>query len=122
MVFAALVLPTCGCSNSGPTPVAVAGNVLLDGSPMADGTIYFQPGDGGVPVPGKVLKGRYSLQALPGEYRVAIQQDRDTGTKNIYGEPQMESMVAARYNVETILKAKVTADGAGEHHFEVHSK
>lgn len=121
VVHVAIVGLACGCSEAGPKPVAVSGNILFDNKPMTDGVIYFQPANGGVPVPGKIEHGRYSLQALPGEYRVVIQQDRDSGTKNVYGQPQMKSMVAPRYNVESVLKATVNAEGANKHSFEVHS-
>lgn len=117
-----IVLLGSGCSDPAPKSVSVTGKVLLDGKPMSDGEVYFLPTDGRVPVQAKIVDGRFSLQPLPGEYRVSIQQERDSGTKNMYGDPQMISTIPSRYNTETTLKATVTPDGPKEFEFEVHSK
>ena len=118
----ALIAFGCGGTPSGPTPLAVTGKILRDGKPMTDGTIYFQSADGKVPLRSLVVDGSYTLQAPPGEYRVAIQQERDSGTKNMYGDPQMMSTVAARYNTETTLKATVTEAGPQTFDFAVQSQ
>ena len=111
-----------GCTDPAPKPVSVTGKILLDGKPMSDGVVYFLPTDGRVPVQTKIADGRFSLQPLPGEYRVSIQQERDSGTKNMYGDPQMISTIPARYNSETTLKATVTQGGPTEFEFEVQSQ
>lgn len=122
LVILGLALMATGCGGSAPPPIAVTGKVLFDGKPMSDGDIYFHPTDGRVPVQSKILDGRYTIKPSPGEYRVAIQQERDSGTKNMYGDPQMTSTVAPRYNSDTGLNATVTADGPNAFDFEVHSR
>jgi hypothetical protein len=121
-VLLAIVLFAAGCGSAGPSPVKVTGQVLLDGNPMPDGDIYFQPDDGRVPVSSKIVEGRYSVQPLPCVYRVLIHQQRDSGKKNMYGKPQMKSTIPARYNVDTELKATVTKDGPNEFNFEILSQ
>ncbi len=121
LVGCVFLLAGCG-KPATPTPVEITGKVLLDGKPMSDGDIYFQPTDGRVPVQAKIASGSYSLKPLPGEYRVSIQQERDSGEKNMYGDPQMMSTVARRFNTETILKANVTSDGPTTFDFEVQSR
>jgi hypothetical protein len=118
----AILLFTAGCGDAGPSPVKITGKVLLDGQPMSDGDIYFQSNDGRPPTQTKVEAGDYSLQALPGEYRVMVHQYRDSGKKNVYGKPQMESTIPPRYNVDSELKATVTKDGPNEFKFEVQLK
>jgi hypothetical protein len=121
-VLVAIVFFAAGCGSAGPIPVKISGKVLLDGQPMSDGDIYFEAGDGRVPVQTKISDGRYSLPPLPGEYRVLTHQYRDSGTKNMYGKPQMESTIPSRYNVDTELKATVTKDGPHEFNFEILSE
>ena len=122
-MLVAITLFTIGCGQpAGPAPIAVSGKIKLDGKPMSDGDIYFQPTDGRVPVRAKILDGIYAIQAPPGEYRVSIQQERDSGTKNMYGDPQMNSTIPARFNTETTLKAIVAADGPKTFDFEVESR
>jgi hypothetical protein len=120
--FLIAILLTAGCSPAEPKPVKITGKVVLDKEPMAAGDIYFQPGDGRVPVQTKIVRGEYSLAAPPGEYRVVINQYRDSGKKNAYGDPQMESTIPQRYNVNTELKATVSADGPTEFNFEIESR
>jgi hypothetical protein len=121
-VLLAVVFFAVGCGSAGPSPVKITGKVLLDGQPMPDGDIYFQADDGRVPVSSKIVQGSYSVQPLPGVYRVLIHQQRDSGKKNMYGEPQMKSTIPRRYNVDTELKATVTKDGPFEFNFEVLSE
>ena len=118
-----IAVGTFGCGGeTGPKPANVTGQVLLDGKAMADGMIYFEAKDGRPPVSTKIVDGQYALKPTPGEYRVAIQQFRDTGAKNVYGDPQMESAIPARYNVESELKATVTAEGPNQFDFAVLSR
>jgi hypothetical protein len=122
IIFLVFVLLAAGCTGGSPLPVKVTGTVLLDGNPMSDGDIYFHPTDGRPPVQTKISEGQYALETLPGEYRVMIQQYRDSGTKNVYGDPQMKSTIPARYNVNSDLKATVTQEGSNEFNFPVQSR
>jgi hypothetical protein len=67
-----------GCGASDPLGRrAVSGTVTLDGTPLADGTISFQPTEQGATSSGAVISaGKYSIdrdRGLPhGKYRVVI--------------------------------------------------
>jgi hypothetical protein len=118
----AILLCAIGCGSAEPIPVKITGKVMLDGKAMSDGDIYLQADDGRPPVQTKIIDGGYSLQPRPGEYRVLIHQFRDSGTKNVYGKPQMTSTIPARFNADTELRATVTSDGPTEFNFEILSR
>lgn len=122
ITFPLLLFCLTACNVAPPPPVEVTGAVLQDGKAMSDGFIYFQPNDAKPPIREKIEAGRYSLKCAPGEYRVGIQQERDTGKKNMYGEPQMDSTIKAAYNTETTLTAKVKQEGPNVFDFKVESK
>ena len=122
LVLLVIALAAAGCTDPAPSPVDVAGKILLDSKPMPDGDIYFQPTDGAVPLQTKISDGHYSLKTRPGEYRVMINQYRDHGKKNAYGKPQMDSTVPARYNVDSKLTATVSANSPNAIDFNIESK
>jgi len=77
---ACLVLVASGCGGSKPATAPVSGTVLLDGKPVADAAVLFEPAEGGVPARGSTdATGQFTLStfargdgALPGRHRVAI--------------------------------------------------
>ncbi len=76
-----------GCSNNGPKRAAVAGEVLVDKVPLAEGTINFLPTEGNEgPSAGIAVKdGKYSIPlkdgAVVGKNLVRITGFRKTGRK-----------------------------------------
>ena len=83
--FLALLTLVAGCSR-GPELVPVAGVVALDGQPVADAGVVFQPvGSGPIAAATTDGKGRYRLismnrpGAMPGLYRVTIAKKETTG-------------------------------------------
>jgi len=86
LAFFRLVFPAClmlvanGCGGSKPATAPVSGTVLLDGKPVADAAVLFEPAEGGVPARGSTdSTGQFSLStftrgdgAVPGRHRVAI--------------------------------------------------
>ena len=74
-----------GCSR-GPELLPVAGVVALDGKPVADAGVLFQPVDGG-PIAGATTDGNGKFQltsmnrpgAMAGPYRVTITKKETTG-------------------------------------------
>lgn len=82
LALAALVLalPAAGCGKAKPATAPVTGRVLLDGKPVADAAVMFEPVDGGVPARGSTRgDGGFTLStfarddgALVGRHRVSI--------------------------------------------------
>jgi hypothetical protein len=74
-----------GCSRSGPAVEFVAGEVLLDGSPLADANIGFSPADG----PGL---GAFGRTDATGKYRLTTAQ----GGQQLGGAPVGSYIVTVR--------------------------
>ena len=69
-----------GCGSAGPDLVPVSGTVTLDGKPLANAHVTFEPHNGASSIAMTNSQGEYSLVfpgnrvgALPGEHRVTIQ-------------------------------------------------
>lgn len=79
-VVALVILTPPGCGPKKPATAPVAGRVLLDGKPVADAAVLFQPVDGGVPARGGTdAEGRFRLStfarddgAIVGRHRVVV--------------------------------------------------
>lgn len=79
-VLALAILAPAGCGRKKPATAPVAGRVLLDGKPVADAAVLFQPVDGGVPARGGTdAEGRFRLStfarddgAIVGRHRVVV--------------------------------------------------
>jgi hypothetical protein len=79
LLFAAL-----GCGGS----TTVNGEVQIDGTPVENGTITFEPADGKGPVVGgPITHGHYEVTGLPGKKNVLITSSRSTGKKVPAGPP-----------------------------------
>lgn len=130
----AMVLATAGCggaSTGGRLPIS--GEVLLDGQPLDEGAIHFEPSveekvkmDAG----GVIKNGKYSLTAEhglpPGKYIVSITssaKDTRTADEIMKGGPDAEGpkqRIDAKYNAQTTLTAEVKP-GANKFDFKVES-
>ena len=127
-IFVAAVATSCvaatailGCADrSGP--YAIAGTVTLDGRPVPQGQIVFDPqGDGKMSV-GVVRAGKFSIAAergpTPGTYIVRITAERPTGQKvkpSSYAADQTpqdvyEQYIPANYNTASELNVEMGAD------------
>jgi hypothetical protein len=87
ILCAAVALAAAGCGNG---LVAVAGTVTLDGKPVDEGSVSFQPADGAGPSGGGTVKdGRFELATglKPGAYKVAVRAGLKTGRKIPTGPP-----------------------------------
>lgn len=86
VAFGLLLALIAGCGQSGPELAPAQGVVLLDGQPVPDAAVTFQPVDGG-PVASGVTNahGQFKLQtnnrpgALVGEHRVTIVKQEMSG-------------------------------------------
>lgn len=106
VLFLGLVLAGC---DSGVKRVAVVGNVMLDGEPVAEGNIVFLPGDADSGGDGaRIVDGEYRCEVTPGAKRIRITADRRVpGPNDRTGMPRHEQYIPARYNRATTLKASI---------------
>jgi hypothetical protein len=124
-----LLLGVVGCGGSA---VPVSGRVTLDGKPIADATVTFQPADSGKPGTGSAGKtdanGQFTLQlvgmnrpgALIGKHRISITalgntEADDSGKKT-------RDQVPAWYNTQSTLTFEVPSGGTDKANFELSSK
>lgn len=116
-----------GCGGGHET-VPVIGTVRLDGKPLVDARVSFQPkatSSGDLPGPGSMATtdadGNYELKlpdgtagAVRGTHVVSIstlrQEETEEGIQTL-----AEERVPERYNIETTLEREVTVDGGGIH-------
>jgi hypothetical protein len=88
VLSAAMLFAGLGC---GPGVAVVSGEVTLDGTPVENGTITFEPVDrGGPTMGGPITNGRYEVKGPPGKKKVLVTSFRLTGKKvpvNLPGTP-----------------------------------
>jgi len=129
-----LVLPAglTGCSGSaGPTLAAVKGEVTLDGQPLAQGRILFEPAPGNTgPVAGaSIINGRYDIPAdkgvAAGKQIVRINANKKTGKQvpGMSGEPidELVEAIPPQYNAQSTLEREISPPAA-DLNFELSSK
>ena len=127
-----MLLLSVGCSDS--QRIAIEGTVDLDGQPMDEGTIAFQPlpGTASPSTGGKIKDGQFSIPVkdggFAGKFRVAIAKYETVTAKpqpgRVVGGGAERNMniLPKRYNTSSELTAEVTPDGDNTLHFDVTSK
>jgi hypothetical protein len=132
LVLTALALGACDRATDDLPRHAVSGRVTLNGQPLAQGMIQFQPAAGpgaGSMSGGCLIKdGSYSIPRdqglVPGNYKVAI-FGAGTGAAAPKDEAPGRSSaltadpVPSQYNVQTTLSAEVKSDAANRFDFEL---
>jgi hypothetical protein len=125
-----LALPAAGCGKAKPPTAPVAGRVLLDGKPVSDAAVMFEPLDGGVPARGSTgADGSFSLStfarddgALLGRHRVSISKfvtegvaANELGLEAAPGAPGLQPKAALppRYADPKSSGLKATVEAAG---------
>lgn len=112
-----------GCGPSGPQTVPVSGSVTFAGQPVASGEIAFRSADGATASwAGPIVAGRYAIRSTIGPKRVEIIAVRPKpGAKpKASGEGVINEMyIPNRYNLESELRAEVTAAGPNEFDFKL---
>jgi hypothetical protein len=121
-----------GCGHTEEPRAAVAGSVLLDGTPLAEGEIYFvSPG-----LPPQMLTiraGRFQGTLLPGNVRVEIYAYRtveaapiDPASPPAAEGPELGAarvnIVPARFNQESDLRAEIPPSGQTDLTFAIESQ
>jgi hypothetical protein len=126
-----LVIVLVGCGSGDLVPVS--GTITLDGKPLANASVTFQPvglgsKEAGAGSYGKTdANGRYSLRvistkeqkgAVVGKHRVAVSMGVDNGSDVI----PVKEPLPARYNNKTILEFDVPSGGSEKADFSLDSK
>jgi hypothetical protein len=129
--FAILALAGCGSSQGGSI---VSGQVTLDGQPLANGQIVFEPQGQGKMSVAQIGNGDYCLPKSfglqPGTYTVRITSLRSTGQKvkpASYSQDQTpaevyEQFLPAKYNQSSELIMTVDPSSDLTHDFALSSK
>lgn len=127
---ALLSLLAAGCGGtSSPELAGVTGVVKLDGRPLPNAVVRFQPtGEAGTYSTAVTNEqGEYELRfsrndygALPGEHAVSISTANADAEDNAGNSQPVGELILARYNVETELIRQVAVD-ENEIHFELSS-
>jgi hypothetical protein len=117
-----------GCSNDPWNPVdtlprvPVAGTVTLDGTPLAQGMIQFNPAPetNGTTVAAEITGGKYAIAKaqgpVPGKHKVVVSSHPPARLKP--GEPPggtpklTPETIPAKYNTQSTLETEVPAGGS----------
>lgn len=126
----AALLASCLGAGCAPRPVAVRGEVTLDGQPLDEAAIRFSPPAGGSrPVAATVSHGTYEIAAseglLPGEYRVEFIDAPPLSGGHETDQPDTRRAFPYRYTHESPLTVQVgdehTSTGLARFDFELTS-
>jgi hypothetical protein len=127
-VVTAVMAVAISCSRrAGEIPrFPVAGKVLINGAPLATGTILMEgeadAANGLVPAVADIANGAYALQVRAGRMRVRIMAPEEYGTVDDAGERPTRETVAAAFNSNSMLFVEVMADGDNRFDFEVKAR
>lgn len=132
LISAFAMLFTCGCGSDRPT-APVSGSVKMNGKPLANASLTFQPIGGGMASTGLTdANGRYALTFLYSEdegamvatHHVIIRTSKKSNTEdtsNDRADPSARDPIPRRYNDATELTMEVPADGTDSANFELKS-
>ena len=103
LVRALALFPLAGCG--GEQPAEVSGTVLIDGKPLPEGEIIFEPADGvKTPAAAKISDGAYKLMVLPGPKKVKVTASRPPTKRDpVLGDAAREPSVGPEFNDRTTL-------------------
>jgi len=126
ILLTTLAIGGCGGDTSAPadpfTRVAVSGTVTLDGAPLPEGMIQFDPTPAtkGPTATGEIHEGKFAIEKplgpVAGKYKVSIsgrppvkitEQQEPGGTPKVTPDP-----VPSKYNTKTTLETDVPAEGS----------
>ncbi|MFN3161416.1 MAG: carboxypeptidase-like regulatory domain-containing protein [Rubinisphaera brasiliensis] len=124
LLFSLLILPGCG-GGDGPEMGTVSGTVTLDGDPLPNVQVLFNPGTARPSEAVTNESGQYELQYTPdiegavvGTHQVFISSRHELDDE---GNPvSQEEAVPAKYNTESTLSEEVTS-GHNEINFDLES-
>ncbi len=121
-----LCLLSYGCGggvSDAPQTYPVTGTVTLDGQPLSSGSIVLDVADNtGKPAAGGIDDGQFSFESTIGSKIVRISAVEETGETDQYGEIISVSIIPEKYNVDSELKADITADSENILSFDLKSE
>lgn len=136
LVAIGALLCAAGCGRTTVAPVS--GRITLDGKPLANATVIFQPDSEELnPGPGSQAKtdssGQYALQfmtregkgAVVGRHKVSItayEGDDVVPSSGFEPSPFRKPLVPSEYNAETRLTFQVPPEGTAKADFELTSR
>lgn len=113
----------------------VTGVVTLDGAPIVDGAIRFEPANGeavrtagGAPISAGLYEIPVKQGLAPGKYRVFITGTQSAADQRSVDEqmnqpaPLRKDAVPAKYNEKSSLTIEVTPTGPNQHDFTLSKK
>jgi hypothetical protein len=137
LVASLLALVPGGCDSGSsevdPLPrVTVSGTVTLDGKPLPEGKVQFQPdsSSSGVMTAGEINDGKFAIEQakgpVPGKYRVMISSRPvykiNPGENPGSANPGPEKVPRKYSGASPALEAEVTADSPNSFEFTLTSK
>jgi hypothetical protein len=125
-----------GCSGSNAGRLPVRGEVAVDGTPVRQGNVTFEPiGGQGLSTGAMIADGKYAVAAKdglpPGEYLVRINAFADKGPAAYEGAPvhgadmdgllppPPKNLFPPEYNEKSSQKVKVTKEGPNAFDFKI---
>ena len=123
----------CGCGGSKYSTAPVSGTVRMNGKPLPNAALTFQPVGGGMASVGATDQdGRYTLEfydsgqpgAIVANHRVVIRTHRRANTEDTSSDradPSLRDPIPRRYNDATELTMEVPADGTDAADFDLKS-
>ncbi len=133
LLMLAIALMTGCASGDGLDRQPIQGTVALDGQPLADGAVLFEPAsnEAGTAVGATIQGGSFAipraLGPVPGAYRVriysasSIQAPPGPGQSPRTSRPMVER-IPERYNAQTVLNAQVSNRQANTFRFTLESR
>jgi hypothetical protein len=121
-LFAVLMTFVVGCGQAS-SGVSLAGNVSLQGQPIANGAVMFFPPHGRAIVTTTNATGDYAVKLEPGQYDVTVNTSVQlpAGWKEGDPVPPQKTVLPTIYTtrVKTPLQATVAASGAQSIDFDL---
>lgn len=119
----------CGVGGGSRSTVGIKGKVTMDGKPLDEGYILFEPKDGkGASATATILGGNYESRVEPGLKIVRINFPKVIGTEVVYpGSPDSptreirDEQIPAKYNSASRLEKDLT-EVTGSVDFDLSSK
>ena len=131
-LLAAVALAGCQSEPDTGGRKAIVGEVTLNGAPIKEGSIRFEPKAGQTASGASIVDGKYEISAskglLPGTYRVfinALEPESQTRSAddlmNNPGPPRKE-LIPAKYNAKSTVTIDVTESGENRFDFPIVTK
>lgn len=126
-VIAVVLFTFTGCGGDGPDLAPVSGTVTMDGKPMDNVSVTFEPAGGGGSRGITGPDGRYQLShllqdspgAAVGKHRVTIVTHQ---AQPVADDAKYSEKIPAKYNTESTLSFDVPESGTDAANFELNSK